>query len=506
MSEDGKELGLAQTRLARGLLHILPVARAFSYLVRQGEVPPVALTCEREQVVPGETLTVVGKIPHSFRVPPNTAASTHLWQQFEGTWIDFRVVPLVDASLRLDGALRLDLKAHLPSSAKAHVTLGDVSQQLTLMPAQVVSVQFPIRQPAVEEVRPLRLGVTTGPFNYERTWWLKAEERIVPLAAFSDSVQSGQRLRKGPETPLDDASGAIVNWQTTACGAVEKRCLFMHPPYKSGVGYAFALSEPIDLPANPPAAFRCEIGKADGSDPGDGVLFRVAVHGPDGKETIVAEKTWIEHAWTRFHADLSAFAGKRVRIKLIADVGPADNSAGDWACWAGMRIDSLRPALDVTLHEERVDLERRQGPFPVAGLTPQQLRQATSAVLHFQGIGLENGAKYVSHASLNGVRLGPLPAAGGDEQKNTWADASLPIRAEAVAALDPWNRLVIDNPAGDCFKVRGFWIELLLSDGRKCSSQITSTTYTQPPDWAHAEGTRIPLGKPVEITIRFVTK
>jgi hypothetical protein len=353
VSEEGKELGSAQTRLARGLLHILPVARAFSYLVKSGEAPTVALTCEREQVVPGETLTIVGKVSHSFRVPPNAVPGTHLWQQFEGAWIDFRVVPLVDASLRLDGALRLELKSHLPSSARARVTLGDLSQQWTLKPAQVASIKFPMQRPAIEEIRPLRLGIVTGPFDYERTWWLKAEERIVPLAAFSDSVQSGLRLRKAPEKPLDDATGAIVNWQTAACGTVEKRCLFMHPPYKSGVGYSFALSEPINLPANPPAAFRCEIGKADGSDPGDGILFRVAVLGPDGKETILAEKTWIEHAWTRLEADLSAFAGKRVRIKLIADVGPADNSAGDWACWAGMRIESLRPALDVTLHEDR---------------------------------------------------------------------------------------------------------------------------------------------------------
>ncbi len=78
----------------------------------------------------------------------------------------------------------------------------------------------------------------------------------------------------------------------------------------------------------------------------------------------MAEKSWIEHAWTPLEADLSAFAGKRVRIKLISNVGPADNSSGDWACWARMRIESRLPTLVVTLHESRVELPRRTDSHP----------------------------------------------------------------------------------------------------------------------------------------------
>ena len=29
----------------------------------------------------------------------------------------------------------------------------------------------------------------------------------------------------------------------------------------------------------------------------------------------------------------------------VADVGIKDNSSGDWACWADMRIESLEPSL-----------------------------------------------------------------------------------------------------------------------------------------------------------------
>jgi len=139
----------------------------------------------------------------------------------------------------------------------------------------------------------------------------------------------------------------------------------MHPPYMTGVGYALARFEPVELPAEPKAALRCLIGKGDGSDPGDGILFRIAVVEHGGKETIVAQKQWIEHAWTPLAADLSGWVGQRVEIKLIADVGPADNSSGDWACWADLRIESLRPVLAASVHDAPVPLQRSPGPHPL---------------------------------------------------------------------------------------------------------------------------------------------
>jgi hypothetical protein len=268
------------------------------------------------------------------------------------------------------------------------------------------------------------------------------------------------------------------------------------------VGYAFALFQPVELPAEPPAAFRCEIGKADGSDSGDGILFRLAVVEADGTETIAAEKQWIEHDWTPLVADLSRWAGKRVRIKLIADVGPDDNSSGDWACWTAIRLETLGPTLNLTVHDRPVELARGPAPLPLDGLTVERLRGAKRAVLHYQGIGLQCGGRYVSQASLNGVPLGPLPAAGGREAEGVWSDARLELAPEAVAALDEWNVLRIDNPGRDSFKIGRFWIELELAVGRRASSQLTRAAYTQPPEWPHAEGTLVPFDAPIEIEIR----
>ena len=140
-------------------------------------------------------------------------------------------------------------------------------------------------------------------------------------------------------------TGAHVSKSDQTSGGVTHPALAMHPPYKGGTGYAFALYVPVALPAATPAAFRALVGKGDGSDLGDGILYRVAVLGEDGKETIAAELTVTNHAWHAIEADLSKWAGQNVRLKLIADAGPRNNSSGDWACWAEQRVESLQPVL-----------------------------------------------------------------------------------------------------------------------------------------------------------------
>ena len=298
-------------------------------------------------------------------------------------------------------------------------------------------------------------------------------------------------------------TGAVAHRTERSCGNVSKTCLFMHPPYNGAVGYSYALFDEIELPGEPKAAFRCRIGKADGSDPGDGVLFKMAVVQADETETILAEKQWIEHAWTPMEADLSRFAGKRIRIKLITDVGNADNSSGDWACWADMSLESRGLTLVSTVHEESVRLARGPGPFPVDGLTLDELHKAKSAVLHFSGIGLQSGGRYISHASLNGVPLGILPQAAGNEEEGEWAEAKIPLTPEAIETLGRQNRLSVHNPGEDCFKIGRVWIEVKLTDGRSASSQATNTVYTQPPKWAHFEGTGIPFGQDIAVEIRW---
>ncbi|HOA52812.1 MAG TPA: hypothetical protein PKI05_11205, partial [Thermogutta sp.] len=127
------------------------------------------------------------------------------------------------------------------------------------------------------------------------------------------------------------------------CGNVEKPCIFMHPPYQGGVGYVAALLEPVQLPPEPAAALRCAVGKGDGSDPGDGILYRVYVLDAQGQTTLLGEKVQREHAWADWEVDLGPWRGQQIVLKLVADVGNNNNSVGDWACWADLRIESREP-------------------------------------------------------------------------------------------------------------------------------------------------------------------
>ena len=74
-------------------------------------------------------------------------------------------------------------------------------------------------------------------------------------------------------------------------------------------------------------------------------MFKIAIQDAAGKETLVGQTNITQHEWRPFEADLSPWAGQTVRLKLMVDVGPKDNSAGDWAPWAELRVESIRPAL-----------------------------------------------------------------------------------------------------------------------------------------------------------------
>jgi hypothetical protein len=326
----------------------------------------------------------------------------------------------------------------------------------------------------------------------------------VPLVALPDKYESGMCLRGREETTDMGDTRASVARGTRTCGDVTREGITMHPPYVGGVGYAYALFDPVTLPADEPAAFRALVGKGDGSDLGDGILYQVVVVS-EGKATIAGEHTVLAHAWEPIEADLSPWAGKTVQIKIISDVGRGDNSVGDWACWADMKIESLRERLVRELDDNVEAYRRAPGPFPVAGLTETDLRAARSGWLHYDGKGLSGtGEEWGSFAVLNGVELGNMaPAAGRESEGIFQEDVKIPLTPEAIATLKLHNTFLIRNPRGDFFSVRRFWIELELADGRKASSQISTATYSQPGTWLWAEGIGVPASENVTVFIDF---
>ncbi len=506
LDKAGNEIGPAEIRSSRGLTYVVPVEGAFSYMLYPGEGPaPPELACESAEVVPGQMVSVQGKGRHAFEVPREARPGERLWRRFEGAWIDFTVVPLADAEASLEGdALKVKLVSRLPRPEDFEVEAVGKRKILRLRPRERGEAALDLGPPAEEAWGILSIRVRAGGLEMPLEFGMRAVEGRVPVAPIPERWRSGMALR-GREERYDLAeTGATVHTGTMACGSAERRGIFMHPPWRGGVGYAFVEYDPVRLPPSPAAAFRAEVGKRDGSDPGDGILFKIAV--VDGvRETVAAQRTVTGHEWATLEADLSQWAGKTVVIKLVSDVGARDNSAGDWACWAGMRIESRDAVLSRFLDPETEKYRSAPGPYPIHGVTMEELRKSRRGWLRYDGMGMEGGAStHACEITLNGVDLGRVTAAGGDETRGVWAEnAGIELPAEAISGLGRLNRVALKNPRRDYFKVRRFWIELELADGRKCSSNVATAVFTQPPGWPHAEGIKISFGEDIQVVVTF---
>jgi hypothetical protein len=514
LDKEGKEIGPAQLRVSRGLTYVVPVEGAFSYvLTANGVLPPTpslqgggtALACPRDEVVPGETVVVKGKQEHPVKVPSDAKPGQRIWQQFEGGWIDFTVVAMTDATVELRGnTITVSLRSNLPDRREGTVSLLDQKKPITLQPRVRQEVAFDLGAPTREDSVMLVIEIRAGDLVQKLERGLRTVQMMAKLADLPAHYDTGMALRGQAESNDFGETRGFVSARLSSSGEVSKAGIFMHPPYMGGVGYAFARYDAITLPQQP-AAFRAVVGKADGSDPGDGILYKLAVVDAAGKQTIIGEQTVLKHQWLPMEGDLSRWAGQQVQLQLISDVGLADNSSGDWACWADMRLESLKPVLSRILAQDSEEFRREPAPFPAKGLTVEDLRRAVKGRLVYDGNGLSGtGAQYGSFAQLNGVNLGNMAPAGGDEVKGIWAEqVSVPLNAEAIATLGRRNVFVLLNPGRDYFKVRRFWIELELPDGRKASTDIAAAAYTQPPEWPYAEGIGVPFVKNIEVELWF---
>ncbi len=503
LDEAGQQMAAATVRYSRGLAYITQIPGAVSYLLTPEQQPANALTCPRVEAIPGEVVQVQGAADAAFEIPTSATVGQQVWYESNGQWIDFSICPLASVSLSSVAPLRFEIVSHLAEEAEAEIGQGSRTARKSLIRQQRVVVEFPNTRPTHECVEEVPLRIVAGGLTYQQSWWIKTEAMIRELATLDREVQTGQCFRDGEQTEVVSSSGAQVYRTSRACGGEEQDCLFMHPPYRNGTGYSFAVMKAVELPVDSSAAFRCVIGKADGSDPGDGLLFRVLVIDRDGNETLVAEKSWGQHGWTPLEADLSRWAGQPVRIKLVTDAGPVDNSIGDWGCWAQLRSEDLRPVLVSSIHSAAVNLTRELGPMNRDDLTTEKVRSSKRAVLRFQGIGLQAGGGYISSARLNGLAVGRLPAAGGDERNGVWQNAQVELPRSAITNLQEWNELIIENPLHDSFKIRRCYIELELDDGQTASSHVTTTVFSQPASWLFAEGTGIPLGTHIRVRIRI---
>ncbi len=152
---------------------------------------------------------------------------------------------------------------------------------------------------------------------------------------------TGMALRGAAETEIDRTSGAAIRNQVQT--TIDDRTLpayAIHPPYQMGKGYVFWCRD-VDIP--PSSDLRFNLGMSEKAPArSDGVWFKVFVSELSGNRPgpfePVFEKTTKAHEWIPCSIPLRRFAGKRVRLKFVADCGPRDNATTDQGYWADVKI------------------------------------------------------------------------------------------------------------------------------------------------------------------------
>lgn len=507
----GKSLGPATLRRARGLTYVVPVPGAFSYRLRKGKIEAAPeLRCDRDAVVPGETVTIHspdGKT-HERLIAQDAKAGERLWFEIDGAWIDFNVQDLTRCVASIsDTTLTLRLLPTKQRPADLLCQFGNQQQRVSVKPGQWSETTFALPRDGMPAM--CLISATISDEQSSQRWQSGLNCSFAPERLDVDFLENwrfSMRPRQAPETDNPGISGAHVGrMKAMSCGDVSHDGLFMHPPWKGMVGAVCANYE-LELPRMDDAwFFRALVGKRDGSYLGDGILFQVAVRDAADEERLLAEHTVTEHRWDLISADLSAYAGQKITLVLISDVGPNDDSSGDWACWADMRIESSRQMVSYELDPvaERYTQEApKEG--QVAG--PEVLAGAARGWLCYEGQGFDSSAgSYPSTGVLNGIDIGLLSRAGGSETANIWSEEQcVPIPAEALRSIGTHNVFRLRNPERDYFKLRRFRLLLEFADGSMVSSYTSTAVFTQPPGWAHAEGILVSFSDTIVVPITFV--
>lgn len=269
------------------------------------------------------------------------------------SWYRLAIIPAFEISFRELGGRRfqVNVRRNISRSAKisveTHLKSGESGLSVNEDPTKrgVIAIGPPAGLREVEDT--LVVTASHGDLSTTEEFPVRTviDHPVVWKASGREGLQWGQAFRGGEESPGNSQTGASFIWTSITSGGVTKQGIFAHPPYVGGVGYTFGVTPPIAIP-NEPCDLRAFIGIKDGGDVSDGVLFKVLALDDAGEHRLV-EEFWAKREWKEITADLSAFTGKKIRLKFVTDVGPNDNSIADWASWGEPRIVLKSPVLRI---------------------------------------------------------------------------------------------------------------------------------------------------------------
>jgi hypothetical protein len=162
---------------------------------------------------------------------------------------------------------------------------------------------------------------------------LGQQSQMMPAGWTGSETETRASFSVGSEQRLGDQTRTVVA---------------IHPPWAEGrVGTAW-----IEFPLAMPQASKIRLGFANAvtaSGDGDGVTFRVRVLPADAPSGELGEVVFERHSnaktWVAGEADLSRFAGRKVRLQLESHPGPKNNTAFDQSYWAEPTLIAGTPPL-----------------------------------------------------------------------------------------------------------------------------------------------------------------
>jgi len=225
---------------------------------------------------------------------------------------------------------------HYPIHAFARFNVD--GKELTAHPILILQTKLPRtpRPAPAAQWRPFPL-----PDGGELALWQLSSARAV-VAVFKESPKTMPVGWQGSEPRTHGSFG--VRQQTLA--GQTREVVALHPPYRDGLVGTVVAEYPIALPKS--SRLRLSFATAivpDGQS--DGVTFRVRVlpvDAPAGElGKVIFERHSAAKTWEPGEADLTAFAGRTVRLQLESHPGPRNNTGWDQSFWAEPALTAGTP-------------------------------------------------------------------------------------------------------------------------------------------------------------------
>lgn len=406
----GRRLGNVELRWAQdGMVWLVTVPDARRYVFVPGEAvrpkPGPAVKLAREVIVPGEQVeagiefasgqqarirgasagfegSALEDVPEwagaaaspqqplrssvRLALPKETAVGGFAWiratiEDEDGgrreSWQVLRVAPAFEIELEETGERQFTarVRTNLADGARPGMRVKLKSEESAFRCETDPTDPLSFRVDPVEMLREasdtLVVQVSRGGFEAEREFAVRSEVGHPAVWRAEDQGFAwGYACRGEPEVAgamgSGADSGAAFYSSRITSGGVTRPGIFVHPPWKDGVGYTYGISGPIEIPESE-CEFRTWIGIKDGGNVSDGVEFTAVAIDDRGAEHVLANEHWKERRWSEVSADLAAFGGRTIRLKLICDVGPNDDSTADWAAWGEPRVVRRSPVTRV---------------------------------------------------------------------------------------------------------------------------------------------------------------